>query len=114
MSKFVFKKNTLLLELGGESFDIDTMLVVDAVKQIEKQAAELQESLSPDKISKEAIEKVCVALLDSLDTLLGDGAHKKIFKNRTVNFCDCLDVVHFVLKEITSFNRAKLSQYKQK
>lgn len=114
MSKFQFRTNILQLDFDKKTFSIDPMTAVDAIKNIEDKSQQIQESMTDKNISSKAVENACVALLNAIDELLGDGAHKEIFTGRKVSFYDCLDVVNFILTEIAAFHKAKAAQYKKK
>lgn len=110
--KFNFKSNFLNLDIAGEEFEID-VFQPDLTKRMDDHRKELLEqgealtSLRENNASSEELEKelekainLCVGVVDDL---LEEGATKRIFKNRKINFLDIVDVSNFVFEEIDSY-----------
>lgn len=111
---FEFKKNTLTLNIADETFDVDPVLADAVIKNdVGLCAQKMSEKLSAEKNNEETIRNVCHELLSCVDKLLGEGSAKRIIKDRTINFYDCLDLLTYIIKEVQEFNRAKHGEIKK-
>lgn len=114
MSKrFEFRDNRLKLDIAGNIFELD-ITNPELIKELQTFSVEAQKKA--EELSKEgdyigALEKAIQFCLDSIDRILGEGASKKIFANRKVNFFDCLDVINFIVSEVSEFRQQKFQQY---
>lgn len=116
VKKFEFGKNLLELDIAGEIFQIDTTdprLIENAEeygKQMQEYANKAEERAEEVGNAK-AMEEMIQICVDSIDIMLGEGATKKIFKDRKINFFDCIDIINFVTAEIQQVRNNKLQQY---
>lgn len=116
VKKFEFGKNLLELDIAGEMFKIDTTdpkLIENAEeygKQMQEYANKAEERAKEVGNAK-AMEEMIQICVDSIDIMLGEGATKKIFKDRKINFFDCIDIINFVTVEIQQVRNNKLQQY---
>nr|DAQ38492.1 MAG TPA: tail assembly chaperone [Caudoviricetes sp.] len=116
VKKFEFSSNLLELDIAGEVFQIDTTNP-RLIESAEKYGIKMQEySKKAEEIAKEhgnakAMEDMIQICVDAIDVILGEGATKKIFKERKVNFFDCIDVINFVTAEIEKSRENKLQKY---
>lgn len=114
--KFEFKKNTLELDIAGEVFNID-MTDPELIDNAEKSAqdmigwSEKAEKVAGEQGQAKAMEMSIQLCIDAIDGILGDGATKKIFKDRKINFFDCLDILEFLKAEMEQSKTEKLQQY---
>ena len=116
VKKFEFGKNLLELDIAGEVFQIDTT-DPKLIENAEEYGKEMQEYANKaEERAKEignakAMEEMIQICVDSIDIMLGEGAAKKIFKDRKINFFDCIDIINFVTAEIQQVRNNKLQQY---
>lgn len=116
VKKFEFGKNLLELDIAGEVFQIDTT-DPKLIENAEEYGKEMQEYANKaEERAKEignakAMEEMIQICVDSIDIMLGEGATKKIFKDRKINFFDCIDIINFVTAEIQQARNSKLQQY---
>ena len=116
VKKFEFGKNLLELDIAGEVFQIDITdpkLIENAEeygKQMQEYANKAEERAKEVGNAK-AMEEMIQICVDSIDIMLGEGATKKIFKDRKINFFDCIDIINFVTAEIQQVRNNKLQQY---
>ena len=116
VKKFEFGKNLLELDIAGEIFQIDTT-DPKLIENAEEYGKEMQEYANKaEERAKEvgnakAMEEMIQICVDSIDIMLGEGATKKIFKDRKINFFDCIDIINFVTAEIQQARNNKLQQY---
>ena len=116
VKKFEFGKNLLELDIAGEIFQIDTTdprLIENAEeygKKMQKYANRAEER-AKEAGSGKAMEEMIQICVDFIDIILGEGATKKIFKDRKINFLDCIDIINFVTAEIQQVRNNKLQQY---
>lgn len=116
VKKFEFGKNLLELDINGVKFEIDTT-DPKLIGNAEKYGIEMQEyaDKSEERAKKagnaKTMEEMIQICVDSIDMMLGEGATKKIFKDRKVNFFDCIDIINFVTAEIGKARENKLQQY---
>lgn len=116
VKKFKFGKNLLELDIAGEMFKIDITdpkLIENAEKYGEKmrEYANKAEERVKEVGNAKAMEEMIQICVDSIDIMLGEGATKKIFKDRKINFLDCIDIINFVTAEIQQVRNNKLQQY---
>ena len=116
VKKFEFGKNLLELDIAGEVFKIDTT-DPKLIENAEEYGKEMQEYANKaEERAKEignakAMEEMIQICVDSIDIMLGEGATEKIFKDRKINFFDCIDIINFVTAEIQQARNNKLQQY---
>lgn len=111
--KFEFKNNKLELDIAGNIFELDTTNP-ELIKELQTFSVEAQkkaEELSKKDDYINALEEAIQFCLEYIDKILGEGANKKIFANRKVNFFDCLDVINFIVSEVNEFRIEKFQQY---
>ena len=116
VKKFEFGKNLLELDIAGEMFKIDTTdpkLIENAEEYGKKmqEYANKAEERAKEIGNAKAMEEMIQICVDSIDIMLGEGATKKIFKDRKINFFDCIDIINFVTAEIQQVRNNKLQQY---
>lgn len=114
MSKrFEFRDNRLKLDIAGNIFEIDTtdLELIKELQTFSVEAHKKAEELSKKDDYINALAEAIQFCLDYIDKILGDGASKKIFANRKVNFLDCLDVINFIVSEVNEFRIEKFQQY---
>lgn len=105
VKKFQFGNNLLELDINGAKFEIDTT-DPKLIENAEKYGKEMQEyAQKAEKRAEEvgnakAMEEVIQICVKSIDIVLGEGATKKIFKDRKINFFDAIDVINFITAEI--------------
>ena len=113
--KFIFKSNNLELDIAGNTFDIDIVdpELVARLEEFSINATSYSNELAEkakDANYEEVVTEAITFILDSIDSVLGEGASKKIFAGRKVRFFDAVDVMYFVVDEVNaakddSFNR---------
>lgn len=116
VKKFEFSSNLLELDIAGEVFQIDTTdpkLIENAEKYGKKmqEYANKAEERAEEVGNAKAMEEMIQICVNSIDIMLGEGATKKIFKDRKINFFDCIDIINFVTVEIQQARNNKLQQY---
>ncbi len=105
VKKFEFSNNLLELNINGAEFAIDTTNP-ELIENAEKYGKEMQEyAQKAEKRAEEvgnakAMEEMIQICVESIDVVLGEGATKKIFKDRKINFFDAIDVINFITSEI--------------
>ena len=96
VEKFEFGKNLLELEKHGKKMQ-------EYAKIAEKRAEEVGNA--------KAMEEMIQVCIEAIDIMLGEGATNKIFKDRKINFFDCIDIINFVTSEIQKKRNDKMQQY---
>ena len=105
MGKFKFKNNRCItMDIAGNVFKVS--VTQDFLKCLRKFGVEAQEKAQyllkwPDQVA--AMEEACDFCLQSIDSLLGEEASKKIFAGREKDFFDCLDVLNFIASEAKAY-----------
>lgn len=104
-------KNKLKLDIAGEVFYVDTT-DIEMIKEIDKFAHEAAKIANKgEKEGVEALEEVISYCVKFVDTILGDGATKKIFKDRKISLFDLLDLIEFLTNRISEDRADKLKNY---
>jgi hypothetical protein len=116
VKKFEFGKNLLELDIAGEIFKIDTTSpeLIESAEECGKNMQEYAnkaEERAKEIGNAKAMEEMIQICVNSIDIILGEGATKKIFKDRKINFFDCIDIINFVTAEIQQARNSKLQQY---
>ncbi len=102
---FVFRNRMLKLTIAGNEFQIE----IDAKNN------EIMARLGPQSIETakayqngEKTEDVAISLFKGYinEALYDDGAFDKIFKSRTPDLRDCMDILTYIANEIAAFNQA--------
>lgn len=105
MEAFVFNRNILTLDIGGNVFDISVNS--EFADKLDRLATECEErtSSSTDKESPSSF------MAHIIDELLGRGACLKIFGTDTPDIYEAADVISYICDEYGAFHRAVLSRY---
>lgn len=116
VKKFEFGKNLLELDMNGTMFKIDTTdpTLIENVEKYGKKMqeyAKIAEKRAEEVGNAKAMEEMIQVCIEAIDIMLGEGATNKIFKDRKVNFFDCIDIVNFVTSEIQKKRNDKMQQY---
>lgn len=116
VKKFEFGKNLLELDMNGTMFKIDTTdptLIENAEKYGKKmqEYAKIAEKRAEEVGNAKAMGEMIQVCIEAIDIMLGEGATNKIFKDRKVNFFDCIDIINFVTSEIQKKRNDKMQQY---
>jgi len=111
--KFEFKKNTLELDIAGNIFELDTtdVEVVERIQAFAKDAQRLAQEMRQKDDLTEALKDTIQFCLDSIDSILGEGASEKIFAGRKVGLYDCLDVMAFISNEVNEDRASRFQAY---
>lgn len=108
MAKFKFRDNTLKLDIEDKVYNVDISNFEQSEKllTIAKDAMEVENKGNSEK----TVETMLMMIQDAIDTILGSGATKEIFKDRKVNLLDLLDLLAYITEEITEFRSNKLER----
>ena len=108
MAKFKFRNNNLKLEIEDNIYNIDITNFErsEELLKIAQDAIKLGEKGN----STENIEQIILMIEKAIDTLLGKGATKEIFKDRKINLLDLIDLLVFITEEINNFRVDKLEK----
>lgn len=112
--KFEFATNNALqLDIAGHIYTIDVMdaSVVKKMQEFSKEAIEKGNALMECEDYEKALLEACAFCGRAIDEILGEGAYKKIFKNRTINIIDHIDLINFIAAKITEFRAERFSTY---
>ena len=105
MSKFEFRDRNLELEIVGVKFNLEVNAALgDRMTEHGKALSELADDIEQGVMAKDTASDLCAKLIDDI---LGEGTVKKIFTSRNVNFDDCVDILQFIIDEVTGFAEAK-------
>lgn len=108
MAKFKFRDNTLKLDIEDKVYNVD----ISNFEQSEKLLTIANDALKIGEQgnSTDTVETMLMMIQDAIDTILGSGATKEIFKDRKVNLLDLLDLLAYITEEITEFRSNKLER----
>lgn len=112
MSKFVFKDD-VQLNINGEEFSFDST-DIELIKGLEKFANESQEyadSLSKRTDYVEALKEATQYSLDAIDSFLGEGSSKKIFKDEKVSLIKAMNVINYISDETKKARSESMNKY---
>ena len=108
MAKFKFRNNNLKLEIEDKTYNIDitNFEQSEELLKIAQDAIKLGEKGNSTK----NIEQIILMIEKAIDTILGKGATKEIFKDRKINLLDLIDLLVFITEEINNFRVDKLQK----
>lgn len=112
MGKFEFKKK-LVLDIAGEQFEVDSSSpeLIENVMEFSDKAMKISSEIGQSENYTEALKDTIQFCCDSIDTILGEGATKSIFKDRKISLFDALDVLNYITDEINKDRDSKFKQY---
>lgn len=105
MEAFVFNRNILTLDIGGNVFDITVNS--EFADKLDRLAAECEERTE----NTEDRESPSVFMAHIVDELLGKGACQKIFGTDTPDIYEAADVIAYICDEYGEFHRTVVSRY---
>lgn len=105
--------NKLKLTIEGNDFYVDASdpILLKHIEEYAVKAQEIGKELQEVDANTEHILKMLKFMGKYIDIILGDGACKQIFKNNRMNVYDAIELLTFVLDEISKFNNEKLQGY---
>lgn len=112
MKKFEFQNNNLEIDIAGHKFQVNPIEdgLIEKIEEIGKESIKEAERIKKDN-SSESIKQGMEFMIKQIDALLGEGAAKKIFEKRTINFFDVLDVLAYIKDSIVEFQSEKIAKY---
>lgn len=110
MKQFSFNKNSVEIDIQGNTFELDPIAAEKIFMELGNKIKGLPGG-EADMADPDMVLSVCKDIKNALEKLLGKGACKKIWADRTVSFYDCLDLVIFITSEIQAFTNAKIKGY---
>lgn len=104
--KFEFRDGLVKpLDIAGQSFDVTTGDVV--ALQAGQALSEKLKSIDLKDVGTDTYMCLCDEIMQAVDDILGEGACKRVLAGRRVNIIDLVDLLVFVLREVTTdFNAA--------
>ncbi|MCR1897815.1 hypothetical protein NSA47_02280 [Irregularibacter muris] len=111
--RFEFKNNNLKLDISGHLFEFDTTNpeLVKRVLTFSEDAQKLSNELTKREDYVVALEETIEFCIKTLDSILGEGASKKIFVGREVGLFDCLDIINYLMDEVKADRDTKFQAY---
>ena len=112
---FQFRDNAIHLDIAGEKFDIE--YGPEVVKKIISFQEENLDKMKNSEAKKDieevekAIDEMTSVLVELINTICGDGAVEKIFKSRSINYYDLIDILDYITVEINKFKEEKNKKY---
>ena len=103
------------LKIMGEEFSLDSSdpALIAALKKFEVEGQEFAKKMEKDKQKTEVdriveMAKYCVVVIDSI---LGENASKKIFKDTPVTFFKAIGIIRYISSEIDTGTDKVLDKY---
>ena len=102
---YQFGGNDIKLDIAGEKFTVVYgASLLKRMQNLGEKNKELQEDSNN-------IEKAINLFKSAIDSICGDGAVKKIFKDREINYYDLIDIIEYISKEVSDFQAKKNKKY---
>lgn len=111
--KFEFSNNNLELDILGNIYELD-VTDPETLRRILNFADEAKvkgEELETREDYVDALEETIQFCLDTIDSILGEGESKKIFKGQKVSLFNALDVINYIVTEVKDHNNQKFKAY---
>lgn len=109
---FKFRDNLLKLEINGEKFEVDVFDkdFLEAYEPLQAEIETFQEDIKKGTKKKAAgtVKEMMELQVRAIDTFLGDGAVKRIIKDRKVNLLDLNDILMYINESRAAFTRETL------
>lgn len=109
---FKFRNNLLKLEINGEKFEVDVFDkdFLEAYEPLQAEIETFQEDIKKGTKKKAAgtVKEMMELQVRAIDTFLGDGAVKRIIKDRKVNLLDLNDILMYINESRAAFTRETL------
>lgn len=115
MAKFEFKKNSVMLDICGNVFEVvltnDLILACD---QLKNDAAEALPKLKQANTAAEIVEGTYDILVKGIENILGEGSVGRIFGTTPITLLDLTDIIIFIRSEINAAFQRKTQSYRSK
>ena len=109
---FQFKDNAIHLDIAGNVFNINyTEDLLINIKNFYEKATTQAEKIRDSKDYNETLSKSIELLKKTIDSICGEGATNKIFKDREDNLYDLIDVINYIYTEVSNFQKEKKNKY---
>lgn len=109
---FVFKKNTITMDLNGIEFEVDPILHDRKKAEFSSKAETLLLEMEKEGFSEESVTAYLNASVEVLDSILGEGAVKKIYKEKPVDYVSLCDLMGYIAGEVRNFYERRANSYK--
>ncbi len=109
---FQFKDNVIHLDIAGSVFNINyTEDLLINIKNFYEKATIQAKEIRDSKDYSETLSKSIELFKETIDSICGEGATNKIFKDREANLYDLIDVINYIYTEVANFQREKKNKY---
>lgn len=112
VKKFEFRDHSTKLDIAGHIFRVDVTdtEVLDKIMGFAEEAQKMEFD-ETEKNYIEQLEDSMQFLQNSIDDILGEGAAKTIFEDRTVSFFDLLDILDYIKTVFINARKEKFAPY---
>lgn len=108
-NKFEFRKHSCEVDIAGNIFELDCSTEMgETMKDIAGDFRQIAEDVSA---KTKTTEQALTLYLNSIDTILGAGAVKKIFVERKATLDDAIDVIYYLMDQVQKFSRNRMPHY---
>lgn len=111
MSRFTFSQSAIPIDIEDQHFEIPFNQGLFAKKdKIVKESKKALKAIKKDADEQTALDKAFAFFKTSMDELLGEGTHDKIFGNRKQDVIEEVDVLYFVVGQINAYEQSRYPQ----
>ena len=108
MSRFTFSQSAIPIDIEDQHFEIPFNQGLFAKKdKIVKESKKALKAIKKDADEQAALDKAFAFFKTSMDELLGEGAHDKIFGSRKQDVIEETDVLYFVIGQINAYEQSR-------
>lgn len=111
---FEFRKGTVTLDLNGCKFEVDPIHCDRIRAGFVAQQTKLLDDMEQSGFSEDSVKAYLVQATETIDLMLGDGAVKRIYDTRPVDYVSICDLMAYIAQEIARFYNIRLNSYAQK
>lgn len=113
MAKNFTVQNDVQLEIYGVEFSFDStdLAILKKINDFAEQAQDYGDTVIERTDYITALEETIQFTLDAIDSVLGEGASKKIFKDTSVSLNKALSIMDYISNEVHKARTKSMAQF---
>lgn len=113
MSNNLIFKDDVQITIMGEDFSFDStdMVIIKKIKDFSEEAPKKMDELKDREDMIKAVEEATQYVVDVIDSILGEGACKRIFKDNPVSMLKATQIIDHINEAIIKARGEKAKEY---
>ena len=108
---FEFKKSTFTIVLNGNEFEVNPLESDRIRAEFAKEQPQLLDDMVQSGYSEESVYNYISLAVETIDKIFGDGATKKIYGSRAVDYVSICDLMAYIAHENAKFYDDRKNSY---